>query len=450
MNHELPHAPESEAMILGVLMQRPDLFDEIAPVVRGSMFMPRHQIILAELTAAHAAGSPVDLTLIHQRLIDAGKLKQAGGLEYLIELVEVAFPPTVAEHVRSVRDCHHRRRIIEAANDIAARAYASPDAQAQQQQAEQAIFALSTSAEQNGMVRVADAITQVIAATEQRALGQEKNNSLSTGFPDLDANLRCLIPGSLIVIAGETSMGKSALAANIAANMAYSGVGSLYFSLEMSPAELGERILSARSGVEHHAIHAAKNMGPDDWAALEQTAADSAKTPLWIADTPGLDLAAMASMSRLAVARLGVKCIFIDYLQIMDYPDPSNETNSIRQITGATKKLARQLGVPIVLVSQLHRRGASETDDREPKLKDLHGSSSVEKDANAVLMVHRREYYHQTDRVWRDANPDEIGRAHVIIAKQRNGPVGRIPLVWDASRTCFRAAAKERQRYGDE
>lgn len=445
MGRELPRSDEAEAALLGSMMLDHKVIDDVLNLTTADdFFNGRNAAIFQHMAALHHTAGKVDIVLLKDSLHDAGKLESVGGVDYLIDVTQAVPSATSAEYYAGiVRDKARQRRLIDACGKIIWRAYhEATTADEQQTAAEAEIFALSEAAGNARIVQLNEAMRKAVAQVEARAEGKA-DDVLAIGYPDIDDHLHALRPGSLVVMAGETAMGKSAFCLNVAVNVAKAGNPVLYFTLEMEDAELAERVVSAESGVTGWSLHHPEKMHADEWQAIAKAEQRHGDTPLYLADTPGLSLAQCSAISRRAIHRSGVKLVCIDYLQIMEYPDANNEVASIRQITSELKRLARQLHVAIVLVSQLRRRGTSESDDRPPALKDLHGSSSIEKDANAVLFVHRPAYYHRFDAAWKAANPDEVDKAYILVAKQRNGENVNAALLWDGDRMQFKSLATE-------
>lgn len=410
----------------------------------------KHKTIFQHVCELVDRGGKVLITDVWQRIVDSRDDKTVGGVQGLTEIMEsVPSADGAASYARQVRDKAHLRRLIEQADQIIRRAYDTTDSVVDQQlAAEEGIFSLSQSVAESKVHRLGDVARSVVADMRKRAEG-EPDDRVPTGFVDLDEGLADLRPGSLVVVAGETSMGKSQLALQVAYNAALSGHTGMFFSLEMSPAELTERLLSLDSGVSKNVMRYPQKFYDGEWKTIDSSVVRLGEADMWLADTPGLSLAELSAIARRGVMKQGVQLIVVDYLQIMEYPTPSDEVGSIRQLTGALKKLARQLSVPILLVSQLRRKGTHESDDRPPKLQDLHGSSTIEKDANAVLLLHRKEYYHRFDPAWRQQNPDALGKVQLLVAKQRGGPAGVVWMQWDETKAVFRSLDRNSWGYGE-
>ena len=447
----VPQAYEAEVAMIGSMLIDPQCVHDVRQVVTvEDVWDRKHKIVFQHVSDLVDRGERVLITDVWQHIVDHGDDKTVGGVHGLTELMDaVPSADGATSYARLIREKAHLRRLIEAADKIIRRANDSADpVQDQQLAAEESIFALSQVVSDTKVHRLGDVAREVLDDMRRRADG-EPDPRVPTGFIDLDEGLADMRPGSLVVVAGETSMGKSQLALQIAYNAAKDGHTSMFFSLEMSPTELTERLIALDSDISKRVLQRPSNFYEAEWSHVESAVVNLGKADMWLADTPGLSLAELSAIARRAVLKMGVKLIVVDYLQIMEYPTPSDEVGSIRQLTGALKKLARQLSVPIMLVSQLRRRGSHESDDRPPKLQDLHGSSTIEKDANAVMLLHRKEYYHRFDTAWKAENPNALGKTELIIAKQRSGPAGVVWLYWDDAKAAFRSLNRPDWGYGD-
>jgi replicative DNA helicase len=274
---------------------------------------------------------------------------------------------------------------------------------------------------------------------------------LSSGFFDLDEMTSGLQAGELLIVAARPSMGKTAFALNLAEQVAFGGqphapggaqtpVG--FFSMEMSRQSVTQRVLCAHSGVDSHKMR--KNLlGKEDFSRLAQSCGQLAEAPIFIDDTPGLTVMLLRAKARRMVQQHRIRCLFIDYLQLMTAPSAAKESRQaeVSAISRGIKALARELEIPIVCLSQLNR-GAEQREGHRPRMADLRESGSIEQDADVIMLLHREEYYHQHEPGWANENPDKCGVAEVIIAKQRNGPTGTVDLTWDASTTRFKNLAR--------
>lgn len=431
-----PSAPEAEMGLLGSLIHDPHLIGEIIQILQGpgDFFQQAHAAIYEVLAELYDKHQTADIVQLNQHLKDRDLLKKVGGTDYLIELVESVPSQAGAEHwARIVRDKAILRKLIEVSGKVLHEAYTGvAPATEQVEEAEQAIFQL---AEQGGTgdaaelkVLLQDLYQQLEAQEGQHITGKE------SGFIELDEKTSGLQDGEMIIVAGRPSMGKTALALNIAEHVAVNRKQpTAIFSLEMSKQQLAQRLLCSRSGVDSHKLR--RNMlSGEDFAELATSVGELSEAPLYIDDTPGLSITALRAKARRLAARQDITLIIVDYLQLMSGPGEARQ-QEVSNISRGIKALARELGVPVICLSQLNRSPESREGHR-PRMSDLRESGSIEQDADVVMMLHREEYYH-TDREWTAANPDKAGVAELIIAKQRNGPTGTIELQFDAQTTRF-------------
>ncbi|MEC9372606.1 MAG: replicative DNA helicase, partial [Planctomycetota bacterium] len=279
---------------------------------------------------------------------------------------------------------------------------------------------------------------------------------IATGYDRLDEMTSGLQPGEMIIVAARPSMGKTALALNLAEQIATRhqptvldptgrhGAGAApvaIFSLEMSRQSVAQRMMCATAGVDSHKVRTGR-LGEEDYRRLLNACGALGEAALYIDDTPGMTILQLRARARRMVAQYGVKCLIIDYLQLLSSPGAARESRQmeVSAISRNIKALARELKVPIVCLSQLNR-SAEQREGHRPRMSDLRESGSIEQDADVIMLLHREEYYHQHDPDWVLENPDKEGLAELIIAKQRNGPTGVVDLVWDSRSTRFRSHA---------
>jgi len=338
------------------------------------------------------------------------------------------------------------RGLISAAGEIVYDAYnAGEQARDVLDRAEQKIFALAEKAiasDTGSLTALLQEAMDAILQNEGRSI-----TGLDTGFYELSEMTSGLQPGEMIIVAGRPSMGKTAFALNLAEQIALGGqphaehgpttpVG--IFSMEMSRQALVQRLLCAHASVDSHRFRT-NRLSKQDFIELRNSCGTLSQAPIFIDDTPGLTILMLRAKARRMVAQHGVKCIMIDYLQLMGAPTASKDgrQSEVGAISRGVKALARELSVPVVCLSQLNRGPEDRTGNR-PRMSDLRESGSIEQDADVVMLLHREEYYHQAEPGWAEENPDKVGVAEVIIAKQRNGPTGTVELIWDGKTTRFR------------
>ena len=260
---------------------------------------------------------------------------------------------------------------------------------------------------------------------------------VATGFVELDEMTSGLQSGEMVILAARPSMGKTALALNLAENIAMDGRPVAIFSLEMSRQQLVQRLLCSRGQIDGQRFR--RNLlRQDDYQRLMVACNDLASAPILIDDTPGLTLLQLRSKARRMKEKSGLEAIVIDYLQLMSAGGRVESRQlEVSEISRGIKAMARELEVPVVCLSQLNR-AAEQREGHRPRMSDLRESGSIEQDADVVAMLHREEYYHRSDPEWAEQNPDRVGVAELIITKQRNGPTGTVELAWDAGSTRFR------------
>jgi replicative DNA helicase len=434
-----PHSLESEMSLLGAMLIDPQVVGDVVLVVRSGndFFKPTNGAIydaMVELYDRHAA---LDIVLLHQLLNDRGTLDSVGGLNYLVELANAV--PSAANALHYARDVRQKaavRQLIDAAGDVLYDAYHSPeDAQVILERAEQAIFRIAQQSEHS------HAETLQALVEEAMRLMEDNDGKLITGVPtgfrDLDEMTQGLQRGEMIIIAARPSMGKTALALNMAELMALRDHPVGIFSLEMSRQQLVQRLLAAKSGVNSQKIRRSM-LNSDDYHKLHIACGELMDAQILIDDTPGLTPLQLRAKARRMVAKHDIKAIFIDYLQLMSVGGRVESRQvEISEISRSIKAMARELNVPVICLSQLNR-APEQREGHRPRMSDLRESGSLEQDADVVMMLHREDYYHQGEDDWADRNPDKLGVAELIITKQRNGPTGNVTLTWASEITRFR------------
>ncbi|MHC4107774.1 MAG: replicative DNA helicase [Planctomycetota bacterium] len=447
-----PHALEAEMSLLGSILLDPQVVGDVVLIVRSGedFYKPANGAIYDTMVELYDKHASIDIVQLNQALADREILDSVGGLNYLVELADAVPSAANATHyARLVREKAMVRRLIEAAGDILYEAYHSPDqAQAILDQAEQRIFNIAQHSQHTQIESLHELIKQTISLLE--ASEGKQLTGLPTGFVELDELTGGLQRGEMIVIAARPSMGKTALALNIAEQMATHGLGVGIFSMEMSKQQVVQRILCARSGIDSQRLRR-HMLRPDDIRALMAACDDLLHAPIFVEDTPGLSSMQLRAKARRMVAQHEIKIIIIDYLQLMALGGRIESRQlEVSEISRAVKAMARELNIPVVCLSQLNR-SPEQREGHRPRMSDLRESGSIEQDADVVAMLHREDYYHQGDEAWFDANPDKAGLAELILAKQRNGPTGTLKLSWIADCTRFRdhSSAKPPSGYDD-
>ncbi|GAB4545765.1 MAG: replicative DNA helicase [Phycisphaerales bacterium] len=454
-----PHDPEAEAALLGAMLIDPSVTDEVIQFVPSgdSFYLAAHATIFDALHELHEHRRAGDLVLLKEKLAGKDLLDEVGGVSYLARIVEETPSAAAAPHyARVVRDKARLRGLITAAEETLFNAYSAGElgedgVQQVLDDAEQRIFKITEQAGESDE----STVSEILQLLLERVIEHEGRSitGLSTGFTDLDNLTTGLQPGELIIVAARPSMGKTALALNLAEQIAFGGqpyaergpetpVG--FFSLEMSREAIVQRLLTARAQVDAQKFR--RNMLSDhDHARLHDAAAQLAGVPIILDDTPGLTVMQLKARARRMAARHGVRCLLIDYLQLMSAPHASRDgrQNEVSEISRQVKSLARELKLPIICLAQLNR-ASEQREGHRPRMADLRESGSIEQDADVIMLLHREEYYHVQNPDWALENPDKVGVAELIVAKQRNGPTDVVKLTWNAASTRFASYSRYR------
>lgn len=454
-----PASAEAEMSLLGSMILDPNVIAEVIPILGGpgDFYQEKHAEIYKALVETYDRHNTGDLVQLNETLRDRGLLESLGGGEYLVQLSESVPSAVNAPHyARIVSEKGRLRRLIEAAGQILYEAYHSADVSADGareviDRAEQLIFEIAEKNDKNDPQTLQELLQDEIERIE--ASDGKGYSGLPTGFLDLDEKLRGLQPGELIILAARPSMGKTALALNIAEQVALGGgldangnprspQPILVFSMEMSKSSVTQRLLSAHSGVNMQHFRSGQRLSDRDYRRLMVSCDELSKAPIYIDDTPNMSVMMLRTRARRMVAQKGIKAIVIDYLQLMSAPGNVRDgrQNEVSAISRGVKALARELNVPVVCLSQLNR-ASEQREGNRPRMSDLRESGSIEQDADVIILLHREEYYHTQSPDWAEQNPDRVGIAELIVAKQRNGPTGVVELKWDTGVTRFRNLA---------
>lgn len=450
LERQLPHSPEAEAALLGSMILDSRVIGDVIQVITdaGDFYKPAHAAIYQVLVEAYDRNEPVDLVQLSQRLRDRGLLEEVGGVPYLVELAEsVPSPANAVYYAKEVRQKAQLRRLIDAAGRILQDAFTSADPADQiLDRAEKEIFQVAESRLSQEATDLGTLVQELYDQLAARHGQGPMLTGLETGFHDLDELTSGLQKGEMIVIAGRPSMGKTALALSMAEHIAIvRKQPAAIFSLEMSRQQLAQRLLCSRSGVDSHRVR--RNMiREEEFHSLVMAVSELAESRLFIDDTPGITLLALRAKARRLVVQHDVRVIFIDYLQLMSSPGAESRQQEVSELSRGIKALARELNIPVVCLSQLNRSPENREGHR-PRMSDLRESGSIEQDADVIMLLHREEYYH--DEEWKRENPDKVGVAEVIVAKQRNGPVGTVELQFNPSLAKFNNLARRTTVMGD-
>lgn len=429
-----PSSDPAEVSVLGSILLDPDVITagQVAGLTATDFYGHRHQIIWRAMQALHAAGEPAgDLTLLHGYLSRTGQLDEAGGLTYLVGLSDQTPTAAHAEHYALiVREHAHRRALIRHASDVQRHVYAGDMPLEDLQTLATTPPALELG-QDDGLVHLADALADVLAQAENGT----GTRGAPTGLNDLTDAVNGLEAGRLYVLAARPAMGKSALAFQVAAHIAQTTGRVLGFSLEMPASEISARILASEARVGLERFTKARRGDPGalntrDRENLRAASTRLASARLDILPKPGLRLHELMDEVRKAHAAEPLALFVLDYIQLVQLSGRGGDNANARitEITTALKRLALELDIPVLALSQLSRNVESRG-DRRPTLSDLRDSGSIEQDADVVLFIYRDEYY--------NPQTDQQGVAEIIIGKNRNGPAGTIKAAFQAAYVRF-------------
>ncbi len=434
-----PHAAEAEESLLGSVLIDPTVLNDVQLIIKsGDDFFKKANGSIYELMVELHNGSlkTVDFVHLQQLLQDRKILDAVGGVDYLVKIAQAVPSAASASHyARLVKEKSVVRQLIAAAGEILHEAHNNPEDPSEiLSEAERRIFSIAQQSEQRHAEKLDELLNLAIEQLE--ANDGRMITGVATGYQYLDEVTSGLQKGEMVIIAARPSMGKTALALNIAENIVMRGTPVALFSLEMSRQQLVQRLLSSRSSVTGHSIR--RNMLSDrDMEAIIQATNDLMGKPLFIDDTPGLTITQLRAKARRLKQSENIGVILVDYLQLMTSGKRAeSRQQEVSEISRGVKALARELEVPVICLSQLNR-AAEQREGHRPRMSDLRESGSIEQDADVVAMLHRESYYHQGDESWMEENESKQSLAELIIAKQRNGPTGVVKLNWDNNCTRF-------------
>ena len=435
-SRERPAHVDAERAVLGSILLKPDVCDDIALIVRPDDFADEaHQVLYRHLLELHDSGKRIDITIVLERLRTQGDLERVGGAPAITEILEsVPHAAHASHYAHIVRDKAMLRSLIDASTDILRDAYdASDEPRDLVSRAEAKIFQIlehRSSAEAKPIEAV---LEEVMIRMDARMKHEHALGGVETGFTDLDSLCGGLHNSELIILAARPSMGKTAFAMNIAENVAIGAKQpALFVSLEMACLELADRLLCSAAQVNGHRLRNG-TISQEDRRRLVQKSAEISSSPLYIDDTPGRTLTEIAAVARRLKRKQGLSLIVIDYLQLIEPDNPRDpRQEQVAKIARRLKTMSRELDVPVLCLAQLNRQAEVSRDNR-PRLNHLRESGAIEQDADVVMFVHREEYYQTTD----EDRERVRGQAEIIIAKQRNGPIGDIKLLWQHDFTRF-------------
>ncbi len=425
-----PHNLEAEQAILGGILINNDALNQVADILSSEDFYREaHAHIFEGMLALYNRDEPVDMITLSQVLKENGILDKVGGTDYLASLAEATSTSAgILYHAKIVKDSSTRRGLIRQCSHISEICFQSAnDTEEILDLAEQSIFEIAERNIDQNFFSLSEVVKESFKKIETST--GRKITGISTGFTDLDNLTSGLQPSDLIIIAGRPSMGKTALALNIAYNAALEDkVGVAIFSLEMSRLQLGIRLLGSDAMIDAWKLRKGA-MQDDDYLRLTDSANRLSELPFYIDDSSGLSGLEMKAKARRLKKKYDISLVIIDYLQLMQSrKSVESRQLEISDISRSLKALAKDLNIPVVAVSQLNRK-VEDRPNKRPLLADLRESGAIEQDADLIMFIYRDELYNQTE--------ENKGKAELIISKHRNGPTGKVNLTFRDQYTKF-------------
>ena len=425
-----PHNLEAEQSLIGAMMLSEEAVVQAIEFVKADDFyQAAHKHIFQALVDLYQAQKPCDPVTLQEQLRSQSRLADAGGAAYISQLLNIVPTAANAEHyAKIVNEKALLRHLISVSSEINRDAF-DPQARAESSldQAEQKVLQLSRFRITRPYVRIRDLVSETFAHLERLYEHKQSITGIPSGFAKLDELTAGFQNSDLIIVAARPSMGKTAFCLNIAQNAAHNhGTPTLVFSLEMSRNQLATRLMCSEARIDGQKVRRGF-LGDEDWSKLSLTAGVMENTPIFLDDTPNAGLLEIRSKARRSFAQEKIGLIIIDYLQLISSPQSSggdNRQQEVSTISRGLKGLARELNVPIICLSQLSRAVESRTDKR-PMLSDLRESGAIEQDADVVIFLYRDIYYNPKKEESRN-------KAEIIVAKQRNGPVGNCEMAFFA------------------
>jgi replicative DNA helicase len=439
LERPLPHNLDAERSILGAILLDNHLLNAaIEKIKTEDFFLAPHQRIFERMLELGEGQQAIDLVTLTEVLARRGELEAAGGAAYVAQLLDGVPHITNVEHyARIVKEKAVLRNLIHAAHAIQQHALdAEDEADTILDRAESSIFQLAEERVRTGLIGVKELVRENYERLEKIFSEGRRITGLATGYARLDNETAGLQSSELIILASRPSMGKTSLALNIAENVALrKGEPVAVFSLEMSKESLLLRLLASEARVDAHKFRTG-HMSKEDWQKIIASLAKLGEAPLWIDDSASSTVMEMGAKARRLKRDKGLSLVIVDYLQLVASRGRfSNRNEEVSSISRSLKGLAKELRVPVLVLSQLTR--APEREERRPQLADLRESGAIEQDADVVVFIHRPNFYKP------DMPDEERAKAELIIAKQRNGPTGTLSFVFLARHTRFEEAAPD-------
>jgi replicative DNA helicase len=439
LERPLPSNLDAERSILGaILLDNNSINAAIESVRPDDFFLQQHRNVFNHMIALAEAQQAIDLVTLTEELHRRGELESSGGAPYLASLVDGMPRVSNIEHyARIVKEKAVLRNLIHATHNIQQRAFEGEDgADAILDNAESSIFALAEDRVKAGLLPIKDIVRDNFERLEKIFREGRSITGLSTGYGELDKLLSGLQPSELIILAARPSQGKTALALNLAENIALrSGLPVAVFSLEMSKESLLQRLVASVAQVDAHKFRSG-HLNREDWRRMTEALGAISAAPLWVDDAGSTSVLEIGAKARRLKRDKGLSLLVVDYLQLISGRGRFNSRQEeVASISRGLKGLAKELQIPVLVLSQLSR--APERDERGPQLSDLRESGAIEQDADVVMFIYRPNFFNL------NATPEERDMADILIAKQRNGPTDKVKFVFRSRLTRFEEAAPD-------
>ena len=437
----MPHSMEAEQAVIGSMLMDRDAMESALEILQPDDFYGRqYGTLFQAIRELNTENKPVDLVTLQERLKENNVPEELAGMDFIREVLgSVPTSANVKYYAKIVKEKSLMRRLIRTTEEITAQCYQGTDnVEALMDSTEKKIFNLMQSRGGGDFTPIRQVVINALERIEAASKQNGSITGVSTGFIDLDYQTSGMQPSDLILVAARPSMGKTAFVLNMAQHMAFrDNITTAIFSLEMSKEQLVNRLFSLESKVDAQVLRNGR-LEDSDWERLIESAEIIGNSNLIIDDTPSISIAELRSKCRKYKMEMNLGVIIIDYLQLMSGSSGGKSSTSRQQeisdISRSLKAVARELNVPVIALSQLSR-AVEQRDDKRPMLSDLRESGAIEQDADVVMFIYRDDYYNK--------DTENKNMAEIIIAKQRNGPIGTVNLVWMPEYTRFVNAKKD-------
>jgi replicative DNA helicase len=417
----VPQNLDAERSVLGALLLHPDAVVDVTFLKPDDFYLPKHETIFTSIISAYNDRHATDPIVVGEELSREGRLEEVGGHEQLMDLMEgVITAAGIVYHAEIVREKAIARKLLATCLDVARKAYDNEsEAKELLDEAERQIFEISGMDKSGDAVSIADVLQSTFERIDRLREREGRLTGLATDYYDFDEMTGGLQPGELIIIAARPSMGKTTFALNLTERVSNHGAGIAFFSLEMSNQQVIQNMLCNRSQIDGSAMRKGR-ITDQQYKRLQEEAAKLYETPIFVDDTPGISITQLRAKARRLKQKHNISMVCVDYLQLMTGGGRfESRQQEISAISRGLKSIARELSVPVIALSQLNR-DVENRDDHRPRMSDLRESGAIEQDADVIILLHRDDYFKPTE--------ENAGLAQIIIAKQRNGPVGEVVL----------------------